>query len=241
MTYVISDLHGHFRELQEILSKIGFSAGDRLILAGDLTDKGPQPVECVRFAMETPGVTTLLGNHDLMAAEAIGNGMRGEAFARWKRNEGEATYAAFRREGVGFLERYTAWVSRLPCYELVLAGGRPFAVCHAGADLAGLERQASIDPADVLAGMEPREIVWNRYALRLARKPALLRKLTRTVVCGHTPTCLFRKNCGGRILDFGNLICIDCGAAYGEYPWSALGCLRLEDRAQLAVPCRKSG
>lgn len=238
MTYVISDLHGHFRESQKMLSKIGFSSGDRLLLAGDLTDKGPCPVECVRFAMETPGVTTLLGNHDLMAAEAIRDGMQGETFARWKRNEGEATYAAFRRESAGFIEHYTAWVSRLPCYELVLTGGQPFAVCHAGADFIGLERQASLDPADVLAAMAPHEIVWNRYALRLARKPALLRRLTHTVVCGHTPTWQFCKKRGGKILDYGNLICIDCGAAYSEYPWSALGCLRLEDRAQFTVPCR---
>ena len=44
-TYIMSDLHGCFDELNAMLAKIGFSDQDKLILAGDYIDRGSQNYE----------------------------------------------------------------------------------------------------------------------------------------------------------------------------------------------------
>ena len=41
-TYIMTDIHGHYDDMKEMFEKIGFSADDRLICAGDYIDKGPK-------------------------------------------------------------------------------------------------------------------------------------------------------------------------------------------------------
>jgi len=63
--YVIGDLQGCFDSLLRLLSKIGFSASrDTLWLAGDLVNRGPDSVSCLRFARQADA-KVVLGNHDL--------------------------------------------------------------------------------------------------------------------------------------------------------------------------------
>ncbi len=38
-TYVMADLHERFTELNVLLNKIGFSNSDRLIIAGDMSER----------------------------------------------------------------------------------------------------------------------------------------------------------------------------------------------------------
>ena len=44
-TYVISDIHGCFSAFQRMLEKINFSDNDKLIIAGDIIDRGPENYE----------------------------------------------------------------------------------------------------------------------------------------------------------------------------------------------------
>jgi bis(5'-nucleosyl)-tetraphosphatase (symmetrical) len=65
-TYVIGDLQGCFDSLQALLSRIGYRSGrDRLILAGDLVNRGPKSLETLRWAAREPALRCVLGNHDL--------------------------------------------------------------------------------------------------------------------------------------------------------------------------------
>lgn len=41
-TYVMTDIHGHYDGMKKMFRKIGFSASDRLICAGDYIDRGPK-------------------------------------------------------------------------------------------------------------------------------------------------------------------------------------------------------
>lgn len=60
----IGDVHGHFDELTALLEKIGYnSTNDRLILLGDLVDRGPKSKEVVTWA-RTNNVECVRGNHD---------------------------------------------------------------------------------------------------------------------------------------------------------------------------------
>jgi hypothetical protein len=60
-TIVIGDLHGCYDEAIELLVKVGATSSDRVIFAGDLVDRGPNPRECVELAMRHEAIQ---GNHE---------------------------------------------------------------------------------------------------------------------------------------------------------------------------------
>jgi serine/threonine protein phosphatase 1 len=45
MIYVMSDIHGCYRQYMTMLEKIEFADDDLLYVLGDVVDRGPQPME----------------------------------------------------------------------------------------------------------------------------------------------------------------------------------------------------
>lgn len=72
---VISDIHGNLAVYQQLLKKCRYRHGvDRLILAGDLVEKGPENLALLRFVMEqvrTGNVWCLMGNCDFTAKNVL--------------------------------------------------------------------------------------------------------------------------------------------------------------------------
>ncbi len=67
-TIIIGDIHGMLPELRALLQDTGFSKEDRLVLVGDLVDKGPDSAGVVRFLRTLRDnefdVVLVLGNHE---------------------------------------------------------------------------------------------------------------------------------------------------------------------------------
>ena len=73
---LLSDIHGNWPALQAVLE--AESDADQILCLGDLVNYGPQPAECVRWAMETLTSDWLMqGNHD--RAVALNEGSRSSA------------------------------------------------------------------------------------------------------------------------------------------------------------------
>lgn len=60
----IGDIHGCAREFEELLEKLKLRASDRVILLGDLINRGPESARVIALARQHADLS-LLGNHEL--------------------------------------------------------------------------------------------------------------------------------------------------------------------------------
>lgn len=64
MIYVISDIHGEYDLFVKLLRKINFSPADKMIICGDIIDKGQNSVKLMQFIQSTPNFRCIIGNHE---------------------------------------------------------------------------------------------------------------------------------------------------------------------------------
>lgn len=78
--YLIGDIHGCSRTLARLLARLPLRAGrDRLLLTGDLVNRGPDSLGVLRWAMEQGSeLVCVLGNHDL---QLLGQAWEVEGFS----------------------------------------------------------------------------------------------------------------------------------------------------------------
>lgn len=232
-TIVVGDLHGCIVEFRELVARLDLSHSDRLVLVGDLMDKGPEPVACVRFAREI-GADCLLGNHE-------------EKHLRWRRHEdrraenpkyknpmkplGEAKAAqnaALSPEDIIWLQACPKMI-QVNNWVIVHAGLMPGVALDNQTDdrlrvrwVDGANKMASLDPED------PQQPVGTRPWMEVWDGP-------QNVVYGHaahhlrTPR-VDRNSLGAEMWG------IDTGCVYGGY----LTALVLETREVIQVQAREA-
>jgi predicted phosphodiesterase len=60
----VGDIHGCHAEFAELLNQLELKAGDRVVLLGDLVNRGPDSTKVIDLARSV-GAVSLLGNHEL--------------------------------------------------------------------------------------------------------------------------------------------------------------------------------
>ena len=64
MTYFISDVHGECELFLGLLDKIKFGGGDKLIVLGDMIDKGDESIRVLKEVYALDNAQCVLGNHE---------------------------------------------------------------------------------------------------------------------------------------------------------------------------------
>jgi len=96
----ISDIHGCHQEFAELLERLALTKDDRLILVGDLINRGPDSCKVIDLARQHRALS-LLGNHELRLLTYRKNKTPASAITR----ETDAdTYVKLRAEDWAYLE-----------------------------------------------------------------------------------------------------------------------------------------
>lgn len=232
MIYVTSDLHGSFKEFKELLKLINFNDDDYMYILGDVIDRGDEPIELIRYIMNSPNIELLMGNHEYMAMIIL------KLLIREIDNDKTADEVLT----PDFYENYNIWVN----YNGGITTLKQFI------DLDNRELQKDI--VDFLGSLplyETLEIDDHLYILshtfgynnfnkdkdldEYSIDDLLMDRVSYDknyynndhihIITGHTPTPLIREDGKPKILHINNHIDIDCGACFEG---GALGCLKLD-------------
>jgi protein phosphatase len=235
---IIGDIHGCADELQTLLAKLGYrikwsdDRGDRavavippegrkVVLVGDLVDRGPNSPDVLRIAMSMTAAGTayvVQGNHD-------------RKFERWLSGR-KVTISHGLQETIDQLEgQDRAFREALPTFlaglrsHVWLDGGR-LAVAHAGLKEEMIGRGSGAVREFALYGETTGEI--DEFGLPVRADWAAGYRGSTTVVYGHTPIV--------RADWVNNTLCIDTGCVFG----GKLTALRWPERELVEVPAERT-
>ena len=174
----VGDVHGHMDALHALWKKIEFDdKQDMLVFLGDYIDRGPAPVEVLRFVREQverhAHVHALCGNHEAMMlgyidAYGLGRTLRGH-FDIWLMNGGKVTHRQLDALPAEEAEELIAFVKARPLYFRTQHGGQSILFVHAGVHPTRKKQTSS-------------DLLWIRDEFFELYRGAEL------VVVGHTPT-----------------------------------------------------
>ena len=124
---VVSDIHGQRETFEHLLAKVGYSAsaGDRLLLLGDLIDRGPDSASMLEW-LQRDDVTCIRGNHEQMMLDSLeGDRMSQEVWIGTNGGEWSTSLTAAQKD---------AWRERIRSMPLAVeveGGQGPFVLVHA--------------------------------------------------------------------------------------------------------------
>ncbi len=174
--WVIGDVHGHSDALENLIAEINPNPGDRIVLLGDLIDRGPDSRRVVEIAKERADTFAIRGNHEDWALKGfsgtdeiswspihdwlISGGK--QCLENYQNSEGEMNQDEWIRDLI--------WMTKLPHY-LILDD---WVLVHAG-----------LEPGKSLDEQNERQLLWIRDEFHSAKKPV---DPKRAVVFGHSIT-----------------------------------------------------
>lgn len=211
--YVMSDIHGCYKNYMKALEIIKLKQKDTLYVLGDVVDRGEHSMKILLDMMYQPNIIPLIGNHEVMALSVLkvlskeithdtldeftDNFVGG--MYDWFKNGGKTTCDEFKSLSSDERESILEYIGEFELYEELSCNGKDFILVHAG-----------------LSNFSPDRPLYD-YAL----DEMLLTRLDysktyfkdKYLVTGHTPTKMI---CGeDKIYRKNNHIAIDCGCVFG--------------------------
>ncbi len=233
--YVMSDLHGCYKQYRQMLDKINFSQNDELYIIGDVIDRGEHGIKIMQDILRLQHVgykiTLLIGNHEFIASQIlsvfslpitlnypIGEELQ-ELLNMWILDGGKPTLTEFVKLCAQEQNQIYELLQSLPlCHELQI-DGKDYILVHAGFE--------NFTPERRLDKYDENELLFVRAELDTKYYD------DRTVIVGHTPTISYGEEYAKKMFISKQLINIDCGVAYNQS--GVLGCLRLNDFEEFYV------
>lgn len=231
---IIGDLHGCFDELVGLLGELGYLVrengegydishpdGRRVVFLGDLVDRGPRIVDCLRLAMDAVdqgAALCVLGNHEANLLRKLrGRNVR-------VTHGLDATVAQMETQSAAFRERVAAFIDGLISH-YVLDGGK-LAVAHAGIRADLMNRSSGAVREFALYGETTGET--DEFGFPVRYDWAADYRGDTAVVYGHTPVT--------NAAWVNRTICIDTGCVFG----GRLTALRYPERELVSVPAART-
>lgn len=213
MIYLTSDLHGKFESLQRLLQAARFweHPENHLYILGDVVDRSNLGgVDILKWIMDAPNVTLLMGNHEKMMLDAgwifdedaskyPDSGMV-KALDRWKRNGADFTIRALKAEDATVRSRIFAYVQECPLYQQLELSGERYVLVHGGL--------GQFEKGKDLSEYSWHDLLWERPDLSTTYEPDAY-----TVIFGHTPTYYLDPKYQNRMVKTAGWWNIDTGAA----------------------------
>lgn len=210
--FVISDIHGMYKPFEQLLQH--WHPQDKLVILGDLIDRGPQSLEVIRKVMtlkETYGDQVIFckGNHEELLLDFIRSPQIG--YPMYIRNGGRQTLRSFLQDAPKEVkelnplaqaeyvkEHFTKELTFLKSGELhAIIGNVLFT--HAGFESYSADLSESADD----------DFLWIREHYRQPNKTPYVN------VFGHTPTYQIHRDDHIWVSDDQKYIAIDGGCAFG--------------------------
>lgn len=205
MIYVMSDLHGCFKQFKRALDLIQFSENDLLYVLGDVIDRGPESIELLNYMMMFDNIIPLIGNHEVMAmsllpklcTEITENNYDSTlteddmiSLEHWMHDGGHTTLEQFQKLERWEMEMILEYLDEFSLIEEVKVNHQTYVLVHAGL----------LQKVDCIDQLRVEDCVFASTSVTLENK---------MIVCGHTPT-------SSEVIEFDNgQIHIDCGCVFG--------------------------
>ncbi len=211
MTYVISDIHGEYKKLINMLEQIEFNDSDTLYVLGDAIDRGPEPIRCLQYIMNHSNMKMLIGNHEDMMVKSVDENMN-DYFYCWMSNGGDKTLRQFKKLTPLKQLEMIDYIKALPTYFVL----DKHVMVHAGVDV-GVPLK---DIKQFVSDQDTETLIWLRPEFSKMKIDGY------TIIFGHTPTYYMERIHPMKIWHSQGKIGIDCGSCFDG---GQLGCLRLDD------------
>lgn len=115
-TIAIGDIHGCSAALRALIAAIAPEADDTLVPLGDYVDRGPDSrgvIDCILELEKQCQVVPILGNHELMLLDALGNP---RVIGPWLECGGDATVRSYGGKLSGVLPEHLEFIRRCRRY-----------------------------------------------------------------------------------------------------------------------------
>lgn len=208
-TFVIGDIHGGLKALQQVINRANVSTNDQLIFLGDYVDGWSETPAVLDFLIDlsaTYSCVFMQGNHEEMLLKWL---KKEDDDELWRFHGGEVTVQAYQNIPLRTIEKHISFLEKLNEYHI---DDKNRLFVHAG--FTHLKGVAS----EYFRGM----LWWDRTLWETAmavdgtlsadsiRYPQRL-KLYKEIYVGHTPVIRFGASAP---MNFANVWNVDTGAAF---------------------------